>query len=66
MAGWRERWYTFTSFIICALVVVLGTVLYPLILILFSGIALLYPLRRREGAAPSLSRERAPGRTSGK
>ena len=55
MAGWRERWHTPASFLICAAVMVLGTLLYPLVFLLFTGIALLHPLYRRihPAAAPS-------------
>jgi hypothetical protein len=46
MGSWKQRWHTFTSFLICALVVILGSVLYPLVLIFFASVALLHPLAR--------------------
>jgi len=53
MADWRRRWQTFTSFVICGAVVVLGTLLYPLVFLLFSVIALVHPARRRRASAPA-------------
>ena len=53
MAGWKQRWQTLTSFSICGVVVVLATLLYPLVLLVFSGIALLFPLYRRIFPRPS-------------
>jgi hypothetical protein len=47
MSGWQARWHTVTSFLICAVVMLLGTLLYPLVLLFFSGISLVYPLYRR-------------------
>lgn len=52
MADWRRRWQTFTSLVICGAVVVLGTLLYPLVFLLFSVIALVHPARRRPASAP--------------
>ena len=62
MAGWRGKWHTLTSILICAVVIVVGTLLYPLVLLFFSGIALLHPTYRRirPAAAPS-RREARPG-----
>lgn len=59
MAEWRKRWRTFTSFVICGAVVVLGTLLYPLVFLLFSTIALVHPVRRRPASAPPGSRKGA-------
>ena len=59
MAGWRGRWYTLTSFLICAMVVAVGTLLYPLFLLLFSGIALIASIRRRPGPAAPVPGEGA-------
>ncbi len=50
MRGWKERWYTFTSFLICVAVVVLGSLLYPLVLLFFGTVALLHPAYRRIAA----------------
>ena len=47
MSGWQDRWHTVTSLLICAVVVLLGTLLYPLVLLFFTGVSLLYPLYRR-------------------
>ena len=57
MAGWKKQWRIFTSFVLCAAAVVLGILLYPLILLLFSCIALVHPARRRETATPRIGRE---------
>lgn len=61
MAGWRERWRTFTSFGICTIVVILGTLLYPLVLLFFSGLAICYPLYRRMVTSRSRSRSGLSG-----
>jgi len=47
MRGWKQRWQTLTSFLICAIVVVLATLLYPVIFLFFATFALVYPLYRR-------------------
>jgi len=47
MRSWKERWHTFTSCLICGAVVLFGTILYPLILLFFGVVALVYPLYRR-------------------
>jgi hypothetical protein len=47
---WKERGRDLFSFIICALVVVAGTILYPLILLFFTLVALVYPLFNRSAA----------------
>ena len=60
MAGWRERWHTLASFPICAAVMALGTLLYPLVFLVFTGIALLHPLYRRIRPAVAPSRRGAP------
>jgi hypothetical protein len=52
VAGWRKRWEIFTSFVICAVVVVLGTLLYPLVFLLFLVIALIHPDRWRPASGP--------------
>ena len=49
---WKERGRDLSSFIICALVVVVGTILYPLILVFFTLVALVYPLFNRSAAGP--------------
>ena len=53
---WKDKGRNLASLSICALVVVAGTVLYPLILLFFSLVALLYHLFHRPtrpGAAES-------------
>ena len=60
MAGWRKRWEIFTSFVICAVVVILGTLLYPLIFLLFLVIASIHPRRLRPGSGPSTGGEENP------
>lgn len=50
MRGWKGRWYTFTSFLICVAVVVLGSLLYPIVLLFFGTIALVHPVYRRVAA----------------
>jgi hypothetical protein len=47
---WRERAYLASSILFCALTVLLGTLLYPLVLIFFGAIALFHPIFRRGGA----------------
>lgn len=53
---WKERAHLAGSILFCSLAVVLGTLLYPLVLIFFGAIALFYPLFRRDGAAGPASR----------
>ena len=64
MAGWRKRGEIFTSFVICAVVVVLGTLLYPLIFLLFLVIASIHPGRWRPASGPPAGGEE--GRQEGK
>jgi len=66
MAGWKEQWHTLTSFLLCAAVIVLGTLLYPLFLLLFTGIALLHPLYRRFRPSAAPSREGSPQGEAGR
>jgi hypothetical protein len=47
MRKWKGRWHASTSFLICGIVVVLGTLLYPLILLFFTTIALVHPICRK-------------------
>ena len=61
MARWRKRRQIFTSFVICGAAVVLGILLYPLIFLLFSGIALLRAVRRHPDSAPPFT-QRGRGR----
>ncbi len=53
MAEPRGRWRAITSLAICGAVIVLATLLYPLVLLLFSWIALVHPARRRPVPPPS-------------
>lgn len=50
MKSWKERWYVFTSFVLCALAVILGVLLYPLVLTFFSVVALVYAGLRKQKA----------------
>lgn len=56
MSIWRERAHLAGSVLFCTLAIVLGTLLYPLVLVFFGSIALIYPLFRRGGAGGSGSR----------
>ncbi len=47
MRNWKGHWNASTSFLICGIVVVLGTLLYPLILLFFTTIALVHPIYRK-------------------
>ena len=44
--SWKEQGHRLTSVFLCACAVVFGTLLYPLVLLFFSVIALVYPLLR--------------------
>ena len=64
MAVWKERCSLLTSLLLCVIAAVLGTLLYPFILLFFSAIALVYSIFRR--LAPSRSSSgRAPPEGSG-
>jgi uncharacterized protein (DUF58 family) len=60
MAGWKERGYLLTSIFLCAAAVLLGTLLYPLILLFFSLLAVAYPAYRRLAPSRSSSRSEPP------
>ena len=66
MEEWKGRVSTVTSFLICAVVAVLATLLYPLILALFSSIALLYPLYRRLHPSSDPTGQGAAGEEGGR
>ena len=66
MRGWKERWISLTSVLICALVVVVGTLLYPLIFVAFSGMALVHPLYRRLRPSSEASGHRLPRGDAGR
>jgi hypothetical protein len=65
MKGWMDRWYSVTSFLICATVVLLGTVLYPLVFLVFLTIALIHPLYRRLRPPSPIPRGEMPRREEG-
>jgi len=44
--NWTLRWHRITSIAICACAMILGTLLYPVILLFFTAIAAVYPLLR--------------------
>jgi hypothetical protein len=48
MGAWKGRWHLITSAFLCGCAVVFGILLYPLVLLFFSLIALMYPLVRRD------------------
>lgn len=56
MSVWKERAHLAGSIFFCTLAVVLGTLLYPLVLVFFGSIALIHPLIRRGGTDGSGSR----------
>ena len=56
MGVWKERAYLASSILFCTLAVVLGTLLYPLVLLFFGSMALIYPIFRRGGATGSAPR----------
>jgi hypothetical protein len=60
MGAWRGRWYLLSSFILCTFAVVFGTLLYPVVLLFFSLIALVYPILRRESPGKPSSSSGAP------
>jgi Flp pilus assembly protein TadB len=51
MGVWKERAYLASSIFFCTLAVVLGTLLYPLVLLFFGVIALIHPILRRGSAS---------------
>ena len=59
----RELWALFTCFLLCACAVVLGTLLYPFVLLFFSLIALAHHLLRRVKRTRSSSRRFPPERS---
>lgn len=61
MSVWRERAHLAGSILFCTLAVVLGTLLYPLVLIFFGSIALIHPLFRGGGTDGSRSRRTPRG-----
>jgi hypothetical protein len=64
MGASRERLHRITSVFLCTCAVVFGTLLYPLVLLFFSLIALVYPLVRRDSPGkPSSSRGAPPERS---
>jgi hypothetical protein len=63
MSGWQERAITASSFLICALVVILGTLLYPFILLFFTLVAFVYPLYRRIRRGPPPGQQLPQGGT---
>jgi hypothetical protein len=65
MGTWRERWHWLTSVILCGCAVVFGTLLYPLVLLFFSLIALAYPFFRRDAPGKPGSSQGAPPERSG-
>jgi len=65
MAAWRERWYLLSSLLLCAVAVAFGTLLYPLVLLFISVIALVVPLFRRIVTSWSSSSRPAPPDGSG-
>jgi len=65
MGSSKERWHWIASVLLCACAVVFGTLLYPLVLLFFSLIALLYPLFRRESPDKPSSPPDAPLERSG-
>ncbi len=56
MSVWKERAYLAGSIFFCSLAIVLGTLLYPLVLVFFGAIALIHPLFHRRGTGGSGSR----------
>ena len=40
MGGRKQRWQTLSSFLICAIVVLVATLLYPVIFLFFATLAL--------------------------
>jgi hypothetical protein len=45
--GTRERWSVVGSFTLCAAAMIVGTILYPLILLLFAAVAVGHPVVKR-------------------
>ena len=48
MSVWKRRGATLSSFLICGMMMILGTLLYPLVLLFFSAIAIGFALFRIE------------------
>lgn len=65
MGSWRGRWHWIVSILLCACAVIFGTLLYPLVLLFFSLIALAYPLFRRHTPDDPSSSGGAPPERSG-
>jgi len=65
MAASKERWHLLTSIVFCALAVVFGTLLYPLILLFFSLVALLDSIFRHLAAFRFSSSSRPPSEGRG-
>ncbi len=66
MDGRKQRWQTLTSFLICAVVVLVATLLYPVIFLFFATIALVYPPQRRFGSPSACgTRSVTPGKREG-
>jgi hypothetical protein len=65
MGLWKERWHRLTSILLCACAVTFGTLLYPLVLLFFSLIALMYPLLRGDAPQKPSSPPGAPPERSG-
>gem|GEM_PF-2599785 len=64
MNPWRERSRLIISVFLCTCAVVFGTLLYPLVLLFFSVVALVYPLLRwNTPDSPSSTRGAPPGRS---
>ena len=63
MGQWKERWHWITSVFLCGCAVVFGTLLYPLVLLFFTLIALVYPLIRRDSSMKPTSRGAPPERS---
>jgi|SoiMethySBSTD1v2_1073268.scaffolds.fasta_scaffold6251765_1 hypothetical protein len=61
MSAWKERAYLAGSILFCSLAILLGTLLYPLVLVFFGSIALIHPLFRRGGTDGSGSRRTPRG-----
>ena len=65
MGARKEQQHVFTSILLCICAVILGTLLYPLILLFFSLIALAHPVIRRIAPHKPSSSHRAPPAGSG-
>ena len=51
LSGWKRRGATLSSFLICGTMMILGTLLYPLVLLFFTTIAIGFALFRRPAPA---------------